>query len=354
MKHLNLNAPINTLSYGLTSFNILRELSKLNVNVDLWPIGKTEVDSQAYPGGFQLVQNAANKARYFYNPNAACLRIFHQFSMAERIGKGKSIGFPIFELDTFNEIEKRHLSSLDEIFVTCDWAKQVVENNGIDVPCSVVSLGYDPDIFKPCENRVVRQHSFTFGNVGKYEKRKGHDELVEIFNMAFEPSDDVLLLIACDNPFPNSGVDEFKKRAKMTKMGEKIRFIPRLQSQLELADFYSICDCMVFPSRAEGWNLPLLECLAMDKACIATYYSAHTEFCVESECRLVKIDELETANDGIWFHGQGRWAKIGESQKDQFIEHMRTIYEDEWRPFNNINAKYFTWENTAKEIINVL
>lgn len=348
MKALNLNGPVNLLSYGLTTFNILRELSK-DVNVALWPIGKSEVDSQAHPLGQKIVEDAVNKARYFENPNAPSLRIFHQFSMAERIGKGKAIGFPIFELDTFNDVERRHLRSLDEIFVTCEWAKQIIANNGISVPCHVVPLGYDPDIFKRPKNRVVRSKTFTFGNVGKYEKRKGHDELVEIFNKAFEPSDDVQLLIACENPFPNSGVDEFKKRAKMTKMGDKIRFIPRLRSQLELADFYAVCDCMVFPSRAEGWNLPLLECLAMDIPCIATYYSAHTEFCTSLECNLVKIDELEPAYDGIWFHGQGRWAKIGEAQKDQFIHIMRLMKKGNSN-FNNIDAKKFTWENTAQEI----
>lgn len=348
MKSLNLNAPINTLSYGLTSFNILRELSRHGVDVALWPIGKSEVDSQAYPYGLTTVEKAINKARYFENTDAPSLRIFHQFSMAERIGKGKAIGFPIFELDTFNDVERRHLRSLDEIFVTCDWAKQVIANNGISVPCHVVPLGYDPEIFKPSENRVVRSKAFTFGNVGKYEKRKGHDELVEIFNKAFEPSDDVQLLIACENPFPNSGVDEFKKRAKMTKMGDKIRFIPRLRSQLELADFYAVCDCMVFPSRAEGWNLPLLECLAMNIPCIATDYSAHTEFCTSLECNLVKIDELEPANDGIWFHGQGNWASIGDYEKEQFIRFMRLAQRD--KQVMNPIARKFTWAKTAERI----
>lgn len=348
MKYLNLNVPINTLSYGLTSFNILRELLKIDVNVALWPIGKSEVDSQAHPLGQKIVESAINNGRYFENPQATCLRIFHQFSMAERIGTGRAIGFPIFELDTFNEVEKRHLRSLDQIFVTSEWGREVIKNNGIDVTCSVVPLGYDPEIFKPSENRVVRNKAFTFGNVGKYEKRKGHDELVEIFNKAFEPSDDVQLLIACENPFPNSGVDEFKKRAKMTKMGDKIRFIPRLQSQLELADFYTICDCMVFPSRAEGWNLPLLESLAMNKICIATNYSAHTEFCTSLECYLVNIDKLEPANDGIWFHGQGNWASIGDYEKEQFIRYMRLAQRD--RQVMNPIAGKFTWANTAAKI----
>ena len=60
-------------------------------------------------------------------------------------------------------------------------------------------------------------------------------------------------------------------------------------------------DCGIFPSRAEGWNLELLEMLACIKSVITTHYSAHTEFCDDVNSDLVEIKETELAYDGKWF-----------------------------------------------------
>ena len=64
-------------------------------------------------------------------------------------------------------------------------------------------------------------------------------------------------------------------------------------------------DCGVFPARAEGWNLELLEMMSCGKNVIATNYSSHTEFCNSENCMLVETTELEDAHDGKWFRGQG-------------------------------------------------
>ena len=77
----------------------------------------------------------------------------------------------------------------------------------------------------------------------------------------------------------------------------------------------SKADCGIFPSRAEGWNLDMLEMMALNKSIITTNYSAHTEFCNKDNSFLIDISETEPANDGKWFFGQGNWAKIGEEQK---------------------------------------
>jgi glycosyltransferase involved in cell wall biosynthesis len=108
-------------------------------------------------------------------------------------------------------------------------------------------------------------------------------------------------------------------------------------------------DCGIFPSRAEGWNLELLEMMACGKPCIATNYSAHTEFCTREDTWFIDIEETELAQDGKWFFGQGSWAKIGEKQIDQAVEHMRFMYKN--RP-NGLNSreqsKKFSWENSAE------
>ena len=119
-------------------------------------------------------------------------------------------------------------------------------------------------------------------------------------------------------------------------------------------------DCGVFPSRAEGWNLEALEMMSCGKQVIATNYSAHTEFCSDSNSLLVDIDSTEDAFDGKWFKGQGKWAKIDNEQVLDISNHMKNVYEQKRAGKDLTNkegintAKEFSWENTAREIVSSL
>jgi len=192
--------------------------------------------------------------------------------------------------------------------------------------------------------------------VGKWEIRKGHDVLVEAFSKAFESSDDVELWMMCDNPFYSKEEnEEWESLYKNSKLGSKIRIIPRQQSQKEVYNIMAQCDCGVFPARAEGWNLELLEMMSCGKQVIATNYSAHSEFCNEKNCHLIEVDELEDAYDGKWFRGQGEWANLGEPQIEQLISHMQKVHSTKSLNTEGIKtATRFSWENTAKEIINAI
>jgi hypothetical protein len=98
--------------------------------------------------------------------------------------------------------------------------------------------------------------------------------------------------------------------------------------------------------------------MACGKHVIITNYSAHTEFCNTKNSYLIDIDELEPAYDGKWFNGKvGSWAKIGQDQIEQTINHMRTVHSLKQDGQLKVNeegiktSKEFTWENTAKEIL---
>ncbi len=350
---INLLAPINQLGYGRASFEICTALVKAGVNISLFPIGD-KCDSTLLTDEIRAsLQNAK-----FFDKNADCIRIWHQHDMAQFVGKGKHIGFPIFELDTFTNLEKHHLSSCDELFVCSSWAKDVCISNGITVPIHVIPLGVNTELFKPSLNT---KKTTTFLNIGKWEIRKGHDILIKAFLKAFRTTgqfaDDVQLIMCCDNPFLS--LDEQKRWEDLYK-NPKIRIIRRLPNHSDIAKLMSMVDCGIFPSRAEGWNLEALEMLACGKNIIITDYSAHKEFCSGSNAMLVDINEVEPAVDNIWFKGQGNWAKIEEKQINQIVSHMQWIHSCKSNNQLIINqsnvetAKNFTWENTSRKILEKL
>jgi glycosyltransferase involved in cell wall biosynthesis len=350
MDDINIITPINQLGYGIAGLNIVNGLHKAGYRVALSVIGQAE----ASPDYHSVIKECSENAK-MPNFDAPCVRIWHQFDMSQFIGKGDRIGFPIFELDKFTEQEVHHLSSLDKIFVCSEWAKNVIKKNGIKVQTHVVPLGVDINIF---QRSVFSRKSTIFFNCGKWEKRKGHDILPEIFAKAFSLEDDVELWMMCENPFcsPEENqvwIDSYKRSG----LGDKIRLIPRQQSQKEVYNIMKQTDCGVFPSRAEGWNLELLEMMSCGKHVIATDYSAHTEFCNNTNCHLVSIKELEEARDNKWFFGDGNWASVKENQINQTVSYMQKIHNLKQKQNLEINhagiktAEKFSWGNTTKEII---
>ena len=139
----------------------------------------------------------------------------------------------------------------------------------------------------------------------------------------------------------------------MYETDNRVKLFSGFDTQNELAQLVANSNCGLYPSRAEGWNLELLECMSMNKPAITTNYSAHTEFCTSDNCYLVNIDEKEKAFDGKAFQGQGNWAKLGQNQIDNIIEHMRFVYNN--RINTNLNgietAKKYSWSNSALSIL---
>lgn len=349
---INIISPINQLGYGIAGLNIVKALSKIT-KVSLWPISQPQVTTKE---DGEIIQNCINNTQ-FPHFKAPCLRIWHQHDMSQFVGKGKHIGFPIFELDTFSELEKHHLSYPDKIFVCSNWAKNIILDNisiSSDNVC-VVPLAVDNSVFSPSPNNL--DGPTIFFNCGKWEIRKGHDILVDIFNKAFSSKDNVQLWMMNDNPFlTEDESNRWRNLYYSSKLGTKIRLFPRLGTQKEVYNIMCQTDCGIFPSRAEGWNLELLEMMACGKSVITTNYAAHTEFCNNNNSLLVPINDIEPAYDGKWFFKQGNWAKITQQECDLFIDYMRDIHSKKQSHTLPTNiggietATQFSWQNTAEII----
>lgn len=354
MKNLNMICPIGFTGYGIASVNILKYLSKI-YNISLFPVGNPKIETQEE---FHVVQNAINNQESF-DYNAPCFKIWHQFDLALRAGRGPFTVFPFFELDKLTNREVHHLSYADKIIVASNWAKSVVKNNNVKIPTFVAPLGVDRTIFN--NNRVNPDASkdlpYIFITVGKWEIRKGHDIIIECFNNAFNTDDNVELWMVTENPFLNEEQTKaWINMAQSSKMSSKIRLFNRLQTHDNLAEVMSYSNCGLFVSRGEGWNLELLEMMSMGKPVIATNYSSHTEFCNKDNSYLIDITETEPAVDNKWFNGEGNWAKITDSNKEQIVEQMRYVYSNNIKtnPGGIATAIEHSWENTANIISNIL
>jgi glycosyltransferase involved in cell wall biosynthesis len=376
---INIRAPICDTGYGVASRNIVCALHQLGVDVSLWPIGTIRCAEKERG----IIQSSIQKQEN-YSPVAPSIVLFHQFSLAEHVGKGPHIGFPIFELDKFTPREIHHLSNQDHLFVCSKWAKNIIINSikenykawkcdvdrkpfhnpdwsqqYFDSKIHVVPLGVDRDIFYN-SSHTSNPNKTVFLTVGKWEIRKGHDFLIKCFDKAFSPKDNAVLWLCTYNPFLNKdNVLKWQDLINSCKNKDNIIVVPYQNTQEDLAKLMWASDIGVFPARAEGWNLELLEMMSVGKNVICTNFSAHTEFVNELNSNLIDISNTESAYDGIWFHGQGSWANLDDCE-EQCVMLMRKLHQQKENGVLTENthgittAKHFSWENTAKQIFKLL
>lgn len=384
--NINFTSVFASTSYGLAGLNILYELTLLGHRVSIFPIG--HIDGNDVPVKFHDCLRASLENAKFFDPNAPSIRLYHQFDLAQHVGKGKRIGWPIFELDTFNAVELHHLKSQDELIVCSRWAKDVVVANGYDKPVHIVPLGVDSSIFYPKPDKS--KDKTVFINIGKKELRKGHDVIIECFEKAFTPEDNVELWMvwgnrildnineaesaAWTNLYANSIMREkIKQQWKVSRdtiqgfnytWGQykdavvKDRNVREwLPTQEAVATLLNQADCAIFPSRAEGFNLDMLEAMACGIEVITTYYSAHTEYIDRCNSYFMHFDtpKLELAYDGIWFYGQGNWLYIDNDIKKEIVTRMQFTHREKSMNLDGIKtARQFSWSNSAKKLVEAI
>jgi glycosyltransferase involved in cell wall biosynthesis len=359
--NLNLLTSLDSTGYGHAGRSILEQLTNAGVCVALFPFDFSVHVSRDPKDPVRL--GLAHAGRY--DPAAPSVRICMARKLAEHVGRGTHAGFPFFELDRFDSDEIHHLSHQDVILVASSWAAAIVAANGITAPTAVVPLGVDRSIFHESRNAAGEREPAAgptvFVNIGKWERRKGHDFLLEALCKAFTPRDNIIVTLLCNNyATTQEANDEWARAFLNSAVGTKVRLVPRLQSQQNVAVLVSGCDCGVFPSRAEAWNLGLLECMSAGLSVIATAYSGHTEFANQVNCRLIHIDETEPADADPRFWGQGRWAKLGPSQMEQLVHHLREVHRLKQEGALDRNdagiatARAFSWQRTVDALLTAI
>jgi glycosyltransferase involved in cell wall biosynthesis len=358
--NLNLITSVDPVGFGYAGRGILNELISAGVQVALFALNPSVLLGQDPHDAARLA--LANNARY--DPRAPSVRIAPARSLAEHVGRGKHVGFPIFEADRFDDAEIHHLNQLDAILVCTKLAAGVVASSGIRIPVVVAPLGVDRSVFheaigeRRTQDRTHKPGPTIFVSNGKWEWRKGHDFLLSAFCNAFTTSDNVVLkLLSRNYTLSDEANDSWAKVFLGSRLGSKVQLVPRLITHLDVAALLADSDCGVFPSRAEGWNLGLLECMSVGLNVIATDYSAHTEFVEPANCRIVHVDETEPARTGEWVWSEGNWAKLGPTQMEQMVHHLREVHrlkQEGCLPQNSAGiatAKEFTWRRTAEAVL---
>ena len=277
--------------------------------------------------------------------------------------RGRNVVWAIFEQDKLAPAYLNRLSRADLIWTPSNWAKEILEGQGLPIgKVDLVPEGVAPEIFHPfCRAWHEKRHPeiFRFLMLGKFEARKGYAQLIEAFVKAFGKDTNVELLIKGDFFHLGREVRGAKLLDFVRRYGApNIRLLTGEVSREDLFLIYNSADAFVFPSRAEGWGLPLIEAMATGLPALAVNYSGQTEFLKEVKgyfmpvaYKMVPINDSEyqqfaLGDEGDW----GRWAEADIDDLAQKMRDMVKHYGD-WREkgltASNILRSKFTWTSAV-------
>jgi len=192
--------PLNSLSFGQVSFNLLYEFYKLGLNPHIFKASDHQIDFSAYD--FEqdftswIIKNH-NEALLKHNRNIPCIRLWH-INDSLRTYSNRQILLTFHETDQLTPIEANILKN-SEVCVTSKYTQDVFADAGVS--SSIVHLGFDSNHFKILDKKYFDDGRITFNLCGKYEKRKHHTKIVKTWIKKFGKDKRYSLQCALHNPF---------------------------------------------------------------------------------------------------------------------------------------------------------
>lgn len=151
-------------------------------------------------------------------------------------------------------------AGIERVIVPCAHNAEAFRRGGVTVPIHVVPGGTDPGEFAPVGPRPG-DRPYTFLTLADRGERKGWVEVWESFYRAFggkTTGDQDVRLIVKARKFGNPLL-----AVMAAAEGADARVVYRTDDVDDMAALYAEVDCVVLPSRAEGWGMPHREAAMM-------------------------------------------------------------------------------------------
>ena len=239
------------------------------------------------------------------------------------------------------------INSCKALIVPCKQNIEAFSNSGVTVPIELVHWGVDKEKY-PYLTRT-QDRPFTFGIMGALSIRKGIDVLIKAFTMAFPSEQNVRLICKTSN-------NNFVWATKDTRIKIDMTAVPH---QELLHNFFKRIDCFVFPTRGEGWGLPITEAMSTGVPAIATNWSGPVEFLDPKDSYLLDYSMTPAVDfsNNVYKENCGEWAEPNVKQLAQILRHCyenRDEVREKGRLASERIHRDFTWERTANMFRNSL
>ena len=136
------------------------------------------------------------------------------------------------------------------------WLEQNKPARLSDLKVATLHLGADILHNTSSSHDITLPKKTTFLMVGTIEPRKGHAQTLQSFEILWKSNIDVILVIVGKKGWM---VDEFiQKLTTHPELNKRLFFLEEIDDS-SLQQVYELSNCLIAPSQAEGFGLPLIE-----------------------------------------------------------------------------------------------
>ena len=352
-----LDAPLNGLSLGNVSFNIIREFHKRNLDLRIFPTG--EIDLKSYDISSDLkayIENAINNRLDFLKPDIPVLRVWHLNGSEQRKNKDQYL-LTFYECNDPTEVEMAFCKAQDRTIFTSNVAKDHFAERGAD-NVSYVPLGLDEDFF--VTNKPYLKGVTHFGLMGKFENRKHTAKILKAWLKKYGNDNKYQLSCCITNPFfKPEQMQQVINQALEGRHYTNLNFLPHLTTNSEVNELLNAIDIdLTGLSGGEGWNLPAFNATCLGKWSVVLNETSHKDWATENNCILIESSGKMPAEDGVFFNkgatfNQGEFYTWTEDEAIAAME-MAANKVGEINTEGLKLGKSLTYKNTVDSLLKII
>ncbi len=230
---------------------------------------------------------------------------------------------------------------LDGVSCASSEVQKALIDSGVRIPTQVVPLARREPDRHPFQ-QLSKGSDFTFLHISSGFPRKGVDVLLKAFHEEFKNNSEVRLIIKTfSNPHQN--VMHLISELTGGETANRILLIEEEYAEKDIYSLYENADCLVQPSRGEGFGLPILEAMSAGLKVIATKWGGQMDFYSDANNYGVKY-EMNFSKSHVGSE-KSLWA---EPNLDDLRLQMRKVfsegkYKKKRRPVTH------SWRDSADE-----
>lgn len=302
IQRLNVNVPLNSVSFGNVSFNILREFYRKGITCAIFPKGGN-VDLSAYkiePGFGAWLEQGINQRYSRVDRKVPTFTVWH-ISESQFKASDKQFLLTFHETSEPTKEECNILKQQDFTFFSSSYSVNNFKEAGVD-NVGYIPLGLDED-FVRIEERLMSKDVIHTVVIGKAEKRKRTEQMIKIWIKKFGGNHRHQLTLLIDNPFfkPEQMQAFYQNLFENGQKPFNVNILPRVKTNAEMNQLYNSADISLNCSGGEGWDIPAHTATALGKWAVVSNATSHKDWATKDNSILVEPNGMEVCYDNFFF-----------------------------------------------------
>jgi hypothetical protein len=357
---LLLEVPLNRLSFGNVSYNIIRELHSRDVDLAIFPINPVDqIDLSAFDPPKEIkeyIDQAVKKRWQFLKENVPCFKLWHLNGSDNRKTRDQFL-FSFYECNKPTEEEISICAAQNKTLFSSSHAVECFQSQGCE-NVKFVPLGFDKDFFRT--EKTYLKDVVHFGLMGKFENRKHTQKIIRTWLKKYGNNNKYQLSCCVNNMFFQP--EQMRGIINETLGGQhynNINFLPSLDKNSEVNELLNSIDIdLTGLSGGEGWNLPAFNSTCLGKWSIVLNCTSHKDWATENNSILIEPSGEMPVEDGVFFSPSNPFNKgtFHTWEEEQVVAAMEKA-ESKAGQINSEGqnlAEEMTYSNTLNSILDFI